>query len=90
MVYPESGEVYEGDFADNAINGYGVYTWPDGRRYEGEFSGFLRTGNGTFTDKDGAVTVGTFKNGECVDGKEYAPDGELRAMFIAGIRINTK
>ena len=29
------GSVYDGEWHDNKINGYGIYSWTDGRRFEG-------------------------------------------------------
>lgn len=31
------GRKYNGDFANNKRNGFGIYTWPDGRKYEGHW-----------------------------------------------------
>ena len=30
------------------MEGYGVFTWPDGRRYEGEYIDDKKEGRGTF------------------------------------------
>ena len=29
------GSTYDGDWVDNRIEGYGTYTWVDGRKYVG-------------------------------------------------------
>lgn len=40
--------MYDGEFTDNRITGYGVYTWPDGSIYEGEVKDGLRHGTGKY------------------------------------------
>ena len=29
--------MYEGQWKNNKMEGYGVFSWPDGRKYEGEY-----------------------------------------------------
>ncbi len=44
-----NGDIYLGEFKDNAIWGKGVYTWKDQRKYDGEFKNNKMDGQGTFT-----------------------------------------
>lgn len=36
MIF-ENGDVYEGDFKDNKLEGYGILKTCDGDKYEGEW-----------------------------------------------------
>ncbi len=36
MTWP-NGEVYNGEFANDVINGNGIYTWLNGDEYKGPF-----------------------------------------------------
>ena len=49
--------VCTGEWADDARNGYGVYTYVNGDTYEGEWSNNLRHGQGTYTYTKTAVKV---------------------------------
>ena len=46
------------------MNGYGVYTWPDGSVYDGDWAGGLRSGKGTFIDINGDRYDGDWSNGQ--------------------------
>ena len=37
MMHLENGAVYDGEWKNNLMDGYGKYEWPDGKKYEGEF-----------------------------------------------------
>lgn len=45
-------------------DGYGVYTWTDGRKYEGEFMNGKQHGIGIFTAKNGERKKGQWKDGK--------------------------
>ena len=45
-------------------NGYGTFTFPDGRKYVGESKDNKKHGQGTFTWIDGKKYVGQWKDGE--------------------------
>jgi len=45
--------VFEGAWEHNRINGYGIFTWPDGRIYEGNYKDDKKHGFGKFFWKDG-------------------------------------
>lgn len=53
---------YDGTFADNKMNGYGVMVYKNGDKYEGSFVNDKCEGTGTMTYSDGSVYVGEFKN----------------------------
>lgn len=46
---------YEGAWANNAMEGIGVATYPNGQVYEGKFVGGRREGRGTIRFTNGAV-----------------------------------
>lgn len=60
MTYAASGDVYTGSFAEDKIDGYGVYRAADGSVYEGEFSDGKKNGSGKYTWSDGSVYEGGF------------------------------
>ena len=45
-------------------DGYGVYTWADGRKYEGEFMNNEQHGIGTYISKSGKIKKGQWQNGK--------------------------
>lgn len=61
-------EHYNGEWANNAKMGMGVYLWPNGDTYEGEFISDFREGKGTYFWKDKTVLEGWWQadhlNGE--------------------------
>jgi len=42
------------------MEGYGVFSWPDGRKYEGEYIDDLKEGQGTFYWHDGRKYTGAW------------------------------
>ena len=44
------------------MHGYGVYTWPDGRKYEGQYKDDMKYGFGIYTWSDGRVYQGWWLN----------------------------
>lgn len=51
---------YDGSFFENEIDGYGTYTWSDGRSYEGLWKNNRMTGVGKFTWSDGRSYEGGY------------------------------
>ena len=49
---------------DNKMEGYGVFSWPDGRKYEGEYIDDKKEGNGIFYWPDGRKYEGQWSNGK--------------------------
>ncbi len=46
------------------MEGYGIFTWPDGRRYEGQYIDDKKEGHGNFYWPDGRKYEGGWKNGK--------------------------
>ena len=45
------------------MDGYGVYTWKDGRKYEGQYLKDKKHGKGVYTMTDGRKYDGEWLNG---------------------------
>ena len=41
--------MYNGEFLDNNIDGFGTYTWSDGRVYTGQWKKYKMHGTGKIT-----------------------------------------
>ncbi|MEM7186910.1 MAG: 5'/3'-nucleotidase SurE [Bacteroidota bacterium] len=48
MRWAFDGDIYEGEFIDNRLNGYGKFYNDDGDHYEGYFDNWARSGEGTY------------------------------------------
>ena len=46
------------------MDGYGIFTWPDGRKYNGEYKDDKKDGTGIFEWSDGRKYKGNWKNGK--------------------------
>ena len=53
---------YKGKITNGKPNGFGVLTYPDGKKYEGEWKDGKYHGQGTYTFKDGSKYVGEWKD----------------------------
>jgi hypothetical protein len=62
--YFDNGDVYDGSWVEDKIEGQGIYKWPNGTKYEGYFSAGLMNGQGKFSWPDGRKYEGLFKNGK--------------------------
>ena len=49
---------------DDKKEGYGVYTYPDGRCYKGMWKGGKQHGEGVFISPEGVARKGEWKNGK--------------------------
>ena len=54
--------MYEGEFLENNINGYGTYKWSNQSQYIGEWKINKMDGNGVFTWSDGRKYLGEYKD----------------------------
>ena len=74
-----NGTVYEGNFTEGVLNGYGTINYINGLRYEGDIVDFLPNGYGIIYYKNGNIAYcGTFKEGkQSGNGKQYYENGNL-------------
>lgn len=72
-----AGEVYQGNFNKDQMDGDGFLCWPDGRIYEGKFEMGKRHGKGKFFWPNGQVYQGDFQEDLCHgSGILFYPDGK--------------
>ena len=62
MTYSATGDVYEGEFANDEITGSGVFKYSNGDLYEGSLLNSQKHGHGKFTYANGNVYEGNFQN----------------------------
>ena len=63
IVFKNEGHVYEGEFSENEINGYGKFKWNNGDYYIGQMKNGKINGKGKYVGKNGKVFIGNFING---------------------------
>lgn len=66
---------------DMAMNGFGVYTWADGRKYEGCFENDLKQGYGVYSYADGSKYSGSWVNGKMHGFGIYTLPGGKKKKF---------
>ena len=70
------GATIEGEFLGDSIDGFGTYTWPDGRIYEGFWLNNKQHGEAVFTSAKQQVKRGRWEKGKRVewyeDGRHFA------------------
>jgi len=76
-----NGDMYVGEFSDNVINGYGVYTFGGGGKYEGNFVDGFKSGNGKYTWPDGDIFEGEYVENQMANGTYTWASGE---KYIGG------
>jgi hypothetical protein len=86
-LFWKNGDNYEGSFANDALNGFGIYTFSKNNvygnnKYSGYFKDNKRNGNGTMISNDGHKYAGMFQN-NLRDGYGilYFPTQDLRHMY---------
>jgi putative phage-type endonuclease len=62
LVRVLKGDIYEGEWLENIMHGYGVMHYSDGSIYKGEFKSGLRCGKGEFTNIKGDKFIGFWKD----------------------------
>ncbi|MGS0524405.1 hypothetical protein ACU8V7_03520 [Zobellia nedashkovskayae] len=55
-------DTYKGQFKKGLPNGFGIYTWNDGKIYEGEFKKGKKEGEGKLTFKTDSIVIGYWKS----------------------------
>eukprot|EP00918_Siedleckia_nematoides_P089771 GHVU01197264.1.p1 GENE.GHVU01197264.1~~GHVU01197264.1.p1 ORF type:complete len:173 (-),score=9.02 GHVU01197264.1:27-545(-) len=74
----DKGCVYEGQFSNGNVSGYGVFRWPDGEEYAGQWSAGHKHGLGSRRHPDGFLFRGHWKDGKQHGrGIETCPDGDV-------------
>ena len=74
---------YEGEFADDAASGAGLYFWRDGKHYAGAISNWRRDGLGVFTFADGRRYEGQWSGDQQSGlGAEWDAQGRLTQQGI--------
>ena len=77
---------YVGEVENGVPNGLGILYYPDGSdTYLGDYGG--RGGVGTYIFSDGRKYVGSWKDGEMLNGTTYDRDGNIISKFVKGERI---
>jgi hypothetical protein len=59
-----NGNVYDGEWVDNKIQGRGTFKWGMGNVYDGEWKNDKMHGKGTYTWSNGDVYKGEYENGK--------------------------
>jgi hypothetical protein len=62
LTYKKMNDVYEGEFQDNMITGYGYYIWANQDSYKGTFINGKMHGRGLYKWPDGGEYVGEYVN----------------------------
>ena len=78
LIYNENGNMYEGEFDNDDINGYGLYTFKNKHSYEGEFLNGFFHGKGLYKWPDGCYFKGEYIKGVREGNGEYKfSDGKI-------------
>jgi hypothetical protein len=62
MSYSETGDKYEGLWAEGRRKGYGIIKYANGDTFSGEWLHDLKSGDGTYEFADGRVLSGLWRN----------------------------
>ena len=81
-----SGNIAKGNFKEDLLNGYGIFTWVDGSKYKGQFKKGLKSGKGKYTDIEGDSYEGDWDEEEIFLRRvAFHPSG-VSTPFIARLR----
>ena len=59
-----NGDLYEGQFANGKMGGFGTYTYKSGNWYTGDYKNGNRHGKGVEISKEGRIDDGYYKDGD--------------------------
>ena len=80
ITFKLEGHVYEGEFDNNEINGFGTFKWKNGDSYTGNMLNGKMHGNGKYTYNNGIIYEGRYNNGvKDGKGKIYSTNGMLNS-----------
>lgn len=64
LIQKKGTREYIGEWANNKMNGKGLYQWEDGRSYKGEYLNDKKHGYGEYTWADGRQYLGMWALGK--------------------------
>ena len=62
IIYKQTGDIYEGEFREDAITGDGIYKWANGESYKGTVLNGKMHGKGLYKWPDGGEYEGDYNN----------------------------
>lgn len=84
------GAVYNGDWKENKIAGFGIYEWLDGRKYEGEWLNNCMHGKGIYSWPDGRRYEGEYVQDKKEGEGEYVWVKYLSSLMEENIKVSGK
>ena len=89
IIFKIEGHVYEGQFDNNEINGFGTFKWKNGDSYTGNMLNGKMDGKGKYRYNNGVVYEGIYKNGvKQGKGKVYNTNGVTNSQVQRKINQN--
>ena len=89
IIFKIEGHVYEGQFDNNEINGFGTFKWKNGDSYTGNMLNGKMDGKGKYRYNNGVVYEGIYKNGvKQGKGKVYKTNGMTSSQVQKKINQN--
>ena len=70
------------------MHGYGLFTWPDGKKYKGMYEEDNKSGYGEFYWPDGKVYKGEWKDGsQSGEGELFSNGTKIKGIWFDGKMI---
>ena len=89
IIFKIEGHVYEGQFDNNEINGFGTFKWKNGDSYTGFMVNGKMHGKGKYTYNNGVIYEGVYNNGvKQGKGKIYNTNGVTSSEVQRKIKQN--